>query len=471
MLDDKNYENRNLSEVFKELQEIRNNPAAQQAYSKQANKTHKQKNVYNNSDKIKRSNKLNTMFSLKNKSNYKNTKTNDLTLSQIVTGCGILVISVALFFPKDLSFKESYAKTDTQVETTYELNRHRLNVQNIISENAGMDRVKEQVVENRDVEFETTYNDNATLPKGEEVVKQEGVLGKDKVTAVKTYENGNFVEEIILARENITEPTAKVIDRGTSEFLAKHKVHIGDTMYLVNTTKLKEKAEDSSNETAEVKKSIDVKLIELPSEDWAKVSFDGIEGYIKTSNLTSAYSTPNIVEKNRIQRLLLKVNIGMELNKTSGLTLNDYKKIFTGLTNDKNHIFQDNYQVFYNMEKKYNINGIFLASMAIHESGWGTSQIAQDKKNLFGYGSYDETPYEASFTFTDYSEGIETVAKSLVKYYLNPSGTKIYDGELAAGWYYNGPTLEGVNTRYASDSDWHNKVFNYMQMLYNRLDS
>ena len=41
------------------------------------------------------------------------------------------------------------------------------------------------------------------------------------------------------------------------------------------------------------------------------------------------------------------------------------------------------------MEKKYNINGIFLASMAIHESGWGTSQIAQDKKNLFGYGSYD----------------------------------------------------------------------------------
>ena len=97
--------------------------------------------------------------------------------------------------------------------------------------------------------------------------------------------------------------------------------------------------------------------------------------------------------------------------------------------------------------------------------------MAQNKKNLFGYGSYDETPYEASFTFTDYSEGIETVAKSLVKYYLNPSGTKIYDGETAAGWYYNSPTLEGVNTRYASDSEWHTKVFSYMQMLYNRLDT
>lgn len=470
MLDDKNsfnHENRNLTEVFKELQEIRNNPNAQQAYSKQIKKTKKSKAKANTLNTVKSA--PNSFASMLN--SKKSYKTNDLNLSQIVIGCGILVISMALFFPKDLSFKESYAKSDTQIESSYELNRHRLNMQSIISENAGMDRVKEQVIEDRDVEFETTYNDNATLPKGEEVVKQEGVLGKDKVTAVKTYENGNFVEEIILAKENVVPPTSKVIDRGTSEFLAKHKVHIGDTMYFVQTAKLKEKTEDSSLDKAEVKKSIDVKLLELPSEDWAKVSFDGVEGYIKTSTLTSAYSTPNIVEKNRIQRILLKVNIGMQLNKTSDLTLTDYKKIFTGLSNDKNKIFQDNYQVFYNIEKKYNINGILLASMAIHESAWGTSQIAQDKKNLFGYGSYDSTPYESSFEFDTYAEGIETVAKSLVKYYLNPSGTKIYDGETAAGWYYNGPTLEGVNTRYASDKDWHNKVFNYMQMLYNRLDS
>ena len=240
-------------------------------------------------------------------------------------------------------------------------------------------------------------------------------------------------------------------------------------MYFIDNANLKESADANSKDVAEIKKSIDVKLLELPNEEWCKVSFDGIEGYIKTSNLTSSYTTPNIVEKNRIQRILLKVNINMELNKVSGLTLNDYKKIFTGLPNDTNKIFQDNYQVFYNMEKKYNINGLFLASMAIHESGWGTSQIANDKKNLFGYGSYGNTPYESSFEFTDYSEGIETVAKSLVKYYLNPSGTKIYDGETAAGWYYNGPTLPGVNTRYATDQDWHKKVYSYMELLYNRL--
>ncbi len=441
---------RNLSDVFRELQQMQYAGANANKQSKPS-KPHKTKNH----SKIKKS---------------KTYKSTDLKLSHIIIGCTLVIVAMAIIFPKSTSFKTSYAKEDSIEEASeYELNRHRLNMQNIISENAEMERVKEQVVEERDIEFETNYNNNPSLPKGEEVVIQEGVLGKEKVTAVQTYENGTFVEEIILSKEKISDFVPKIIDLGTSEFLAKHQVHIGDTMYLTQDATLKKETDASSEDVAEIKQSLDVKLLELPSEEWCKVSFDSIEGYIETSKLTSAYTTPSIVEKNRIQRILIKVNIDMELNRTSGLTLNDYKKIFTGLPNDTNKIFQDNYSVFYNMEKKYNINGIFLAAIAIHESGWGTSQIASDKNNLFGYGSYDETPYESSMEFTDYSEGIETVAKSLVKYYLNPSGTKIYDGETAAGWYYNGPTLQGVNTRYASDEDWYTKVYSYMELLYNRL--
>lgn len=444
-------EERNLIDVFNELQELQHNPKARQAYQKQTRKS---------------------KFSFHSKldSNKTYQKTYDLKLSHIIIGCSALVIGMAIFFPKTSAFTESYAKEENiEAVSEYELNRHRLNMQSIISENSGMDRVKEQITEERNVDFETTYQNNSTLPKGEEVILQEGTLGKDNVTVVKTYENGTFVEEVILAKEKLVEPIPKIIDVGTSEFLAKHKVHLGDIMYFVNSGTLRKTPEDNSESVAEVKDSLDVKLLDLPSEEWCKVSFDGIEGYIKTSNLTSAYSTPNIVEKNRIQRILINVNINMELNKTSGLTLNDYKKIFTNLSNDKNNIFENNYRTFYNVEKKYNINGIFLASMAIHESGWGTSQIAQDKNNLFGYGSYDSSPYESSYDFDNYEESIETVAKSLVKYYLNPSGTKIYDGETAAAWYYNGPTLQGVNTRYASDKQWYTKVYSYMEMLYNRL--
>ena len=451
-------ENRNLSDVFKELQ------AMQYQNTSNTSKKHKKvkpQKVKLKKDKTNKKINIDTSFFVKLK---------DLGVPNVLLILLVFVLGVAAFSPKNNIFAESYAKEEVISETAeYELNRHRLNVQNIISENSGMDRVKEQVDEERDVEFETTYNNNPTLPKGEEIVLQEGSLGKDKLTLVKTYENGNLVEEIILNKESLQEPVPKIIDLGTSEFLAKHKVHIGDTMYLLNNVTLKDSSEENANDVAEVKQSLDVKLLELPSEDWCKVSFDGIEGYTKTSNLTSAYSTPSIVEKNRIQRILIKVNIDMELNKSSGLTLNDYKTIFTNLLSDTNHIFEDNYAVFYNMDKKYNINGIFLASLAIHESAWGTSQIAQDKKNLIGYGSYDSTPYESSFEFETYAEGIETVAKALVKYYLNPSGTIIYDGEIASAWYYNGPTLAGVNTRYASDEDWHEKVYTYMETLYNRL--
>ena len=61
------------------------------------------------------------------------------------------------------------------------------------------------------------------------------------------------------------------------------------------------------------------------------------------------------------------------------------------------------------------------------------------------------------------------IARVLVKYYLNPKGTSIYDGQVAAGTYYNGPTLSGVNTRYATDKNWANAVYNHMKYLYNKL--
>lgn len=443
-------DSRNLSDVFKELQQMQ--------YSQS----------HDDSSNKKKTHKLNMGISSFSHSNFFRGK--GVTISNICILSMITIIGLAISFPNSSTFKESYAKEESLEEISeYELNRHRLNIQNIISENSTMDKVKEQVIEEREIEFETKYNNNSSLPKNEEIIMQEGVNGKEAVTAVKTYENGNFIEEIILGKKRIQDPVEKVIDLGTSEFLAKHKVHIGDTMYLTNNVVLKDSIEATAKDVAEVKKSLDVKLLELPSEDWCKVSFDSIEGYIKTTNLTSSYTTPNILEKNRIQRILIKININMELNKSSGLTLNDYKKIFTGLSNDTKGIFYNNYSTFYNIDKKYNINGIFLASMAIHESAWGTSQIANDKKNLFGYGAYDNTPYESSYEFEDYSEGIELVAKCLVKYYLNPSGTKIYDGEKASAWYYNGPTLAGVNTRYASDKDWHTKVYSYMEMLYNRL--
>ena len=158
----------------------------------------------------------------------------------------------------------------------------------------------------------------------------------------------------------------------------------------------------------------------------------------------------------------------MKLNKPSGLSLEQFKKVLTD-SKDKNNIFSQNAEYFYYIEKQYNINGIFVAAVGIHESNWGTSKIAQEKYNLFGYGAYDSNPYNGAYTFTDYSESIDLLARVFVKYYLNPKETSIYGGETATGSYYNGATLTGVNTKYATDKNWANAVYTHMKYLYNKL--
>ena len=475
----KNQDSRNLSDLFKELQEIRYSSANQVNTSskpKSESKTTKQSSIKKHSapkqqskPKAKVSFIENTDVSFDNKKGVK--------LSNLLIVFVVLVLVIIAVFPMNVFSVETGNTTEDSEEvvetasipTDFEINRKALNMQKIISENSSFEKVKEQVSEEREIEYEIQTQQNPTLPRGEQVVLQEGVMGKENVSLVKTYENGEFIEEIILAKETIEEPTPQILDIGTSDFLANLNIHIGDTIYLSKDATLRKEPSQDSEEVANIKNYIDVKLLELPNEDWCKVSFDTIEGYLPTNVLTSPTKTPSIIEKNRIQRILNNVNIEMELNKSTGLTLKDYQKIFKDLPNDKNGIFEENAEVFYNMDKKYNVNGIFIAAIAIHESAWGTSQIADDKNNLFGYGSYDETPYESSYDFSSFAEGIETVTKSLVKYYLNPAGTKIYDGETASAWYYNGPTLEGVNQRYASDPDWHTKVYSYMEMLYNRL--
>ena len=88
---------------------------------------------------------------------------------------------------------------------------------------------------------------------------------------------------------------------------------------------------------------------------------------------------------------------------------------------------------------------------------------------MFGYGAYDSSPYGSAYSYNSYSESIDLIARVFAKYYLNPSGTSIYDGQVASGAYYNGPTLTGVNTKYATDKNWANAVYNWMSTLYNNL--
>ncbi|GAB4156541.1 MAG: hypothetical protein Fur0021_24860 [Candidatus Promineifilaceae bacterium] len=100
------------------------------------------------------------------------------------------------------------------------------------------------------------------------------------------------------------------------------------------------------------------------------------------------------------------------------------------------------------------INPIYIAAHAAWESSWGTSALARNKNNLFGYGAYDSCPYECAFSFNTQVEGIQFVMNKIKVDYLTPEGQ-----------YYNGPNLRGMNLSYATDPNWSNGIASIMNSL------
>lgn len=94
-------------------------------------------------------------------------------------------------------------------------------------------------------------------------------------------------------------------------------------------------------------------------------------------------------------------------------------------------------------EQKYHVSARYLLAHAIEESAFGTSQIAQDKHNLYGYGADDAHPYQDAMSFDSFPACIDFVAGKVAQDYLSPTGQ-----------YYHGPTLRGMNVQYASDPLW-----------------
>jgi len=92
---------------------------------------------------------------------------------------------------------------------------------------------------------------------------------------------------------------------------------------------------------------------------------------------------------------------------------------------------------FLEAERLYGIDASLLAAIAALESAWGTSKLAREKNNLFGYCAYDDDPNKAT-KFESKRESILAAAKTIKEY---------FDGG------YNLDTIP-----WASDPDWAKKV-------------
>ena len=363
--------------------------------------------------------------------------------------------------------------TDNQIEWFTNEENNTIDIDDIIAKNlneSGKEEIETEVVE---LEYETEYQNNDKLPKGMVKVLQQGQDGKQELIIKKEYKGDEEISNEQIGRKILTPCVNKIVEVGTAAYYDKRKIKSGDTVYSTPyTLALREENKKDAEVIITIKQDSKLKIIKK-SNSWYYVQYDSYYGWVEQDCVTYINKNTNNYNNNNTKHskaeLLSKLNKNMNLMQPSGLTLEQFKKVLSNDSQDKNKVFEENAEYFYYIEQQYGINGVFVAAIGIHESAWGTSKIATNKKNLFGYGAYDMSAYSSAYSYNGYAAGIDMIARVLVKHYLNPAGTSIYNGEVATGRYYCGRTLSAVNKKYASDKNWNNSVYKWMQYLYNKL--
>lgn len=107
---------------------------------------------------------------------------------------------------------------------------------------------------------------------------------------------------------------------------------------------------------------------------------------------------------------------------------------------------------------KYGANGLLTMSIAIHESGWGRSYLAANRKNLFGHEAYDATPGSAKAYEHIFDSFWSHNAKFLNWNFLD------FDSYSFKGGYL-GNKESGINNYYATDPYWGEKAASYYHTM------
>lgn len=310
-------------------------------------------------------------------------------------------------------------------------------------------------------------NKRANIKLSKEIITEETISSEEIEWLVDEDEGTIDIENII--QQNLQEEIKTVIETQIVEL--EYQTEYQSTSDLaIGTIKVLNKGEDGKQELI-IKKEYKGETLISDEQIGRRVITPAINKIIQIGkgSFENVINNSNNVEEHSKSELLKTLNKHMALNKPSGLTLEQFKKIFENESKDKNSIFEENAEYFYYVEQTYGINGVFVAAIGIHESAWGTSKIATSKNNLFGYGAYDMNAYASAYKYNGYAAGIDMIARVLMKNYLNPKGATLYNDEKATGKYYNGNTLSAVNKKYATDNKWADSVYTWMSYLYNKL--
>ena len=164
------------------------------------------------------------------------------------------------------------------------------------------------------------------------------------------------------------------------------------------------------------------------------------------ANATTAITIPM---EQYIELSELRISMGMDLNKRTGLSKEDFKTLISRCRADSAKWFYNNSDLIYDLCKKYSINEIFFCGLISAESGWTIAPSHRATNNFTSLMSGGKL-----IAYGSLAQGLETSARVLHEKYLSPGGS-----------FYHGSTIQGVARCYCPEGSWPGLVFGRMQQL------
>lgn len=274
---------------------------------------------------------------------------------------------VAMFFSGKIFAVDTEMTEEDEKKIIYE-NENPIDLNKIIEENSNENIKEQMVVEEIDLEYTTRYKNNSDLPNGVVQVLQEGRAGKKKAVIIKKYKDDELISEQQVADNIIKSPVERIVEIGTGSIYNNYTANVGEDVYVVATSvAVRLSPDENAEKICTLNKDESAKILKIEG-DWYFISTVEIKGYVPsncvtTKNPNQQENTEKIETKYTKQQLLARLSFDMDLRNPSGLSLEQFKKVLSNDSNDKNNVFGKNAEYFYYIEKQYNVNGIFVAAV------------------------------------------------------------------------------------------------------------
>ena len=172
---------------------------------------------------------------------------------------------------------------------------------------------------------------------------------------------------------------------------------------------------------------------------------------VSADNTTSNVKGVNF-NSNADENSLASLDVTTELPK---LNVNQISNIISKHFSKSTVIKPSDAEGIYNAQQNSGMSALAILGIGALESGYGTSNIAKQKNNLWGWNATNVNPGGNATSFSPISQGAEEFANSFIKTYYNGYGAK----SIYAAGTGNNPSGKGyayhddgtINSKWATD--------------------